>query len=208
MKNLKLITASALFVSLMPALAHAILTPVSETITVYQVWVSLSASCTSPVKVIDNGTSGKAVNVVGAIDFGAGTLPANGSYNCLIVVLSDTQTIVSPATAGTGGSSNCTASLSITQDTCQTGTSSALPDGTTTTCTTGTNDKVAAYFSTSGTAGGESHNIATAKLLVAPIVVAGVSTSATFNVIDPDGLVNQNGGCGQDSNATLKITQP
>lgn len=205
MNTLKLASISALFVILSPAMAFAVLAPASMTINVYSVWASATADCASPVKVIDNGTTGKLVNVVGAIDLGSGTPPSFATASCLIIVLDDTQSFVTGSTAGTGGSSNCTANTTFTQDTCPTGTSSALPDGTTTSCTTGVKDKVAAYFSTSGTAGGESHNIATAKLLVAPI---SVTTSATFKVIDPDGMVNQSGTCGQDSNATLKITQP
>jgi hypothetical protein len=172
----------------------------------YELWASTSTNCSNPVKVIDNGTAGKVVDIASSTDFGTANLPPDGTYQCLIAVVSDTYTIV-PAVTGTSGGTNnlCVAGQTYTQDTCQTGTSSTLPDGTTTTCGTGQVDKVASYISTTGTTGADGMTVATAKKLNAPIVVAGSSVNVTLFVTNPDGLVNQSGSCGQDSNAVLGV---
>lgn len=93
----------------------------------------------------------------------------------------------------------------FTQDTCHTGSTSTLPDGTVTTCLDNHVDKIAAFISTAGTAGANGGDAAHAKLLNASITVAGASVSKTLFVTNPDGLVNQNSSCGQDSNAVLGV---
>jgi hypothetical protein len=50
-------------------LAQARVAPTSFNINVYQVWVSLNADCSSPVKVIDDGATGRSIDVVAGIDF-------------------------------------------------------------------------------------------------------------------------------------------
>ncbi|MBS1985126.1 MAG: hypothetical protein JST16_13230 [Bdellovibrionales bacterium] len=175
----------------------------------YELWASTATDCSSPVKVIDNGSSGKEVDIATSTDFGEGNLPPDGTYKCLIAVIGDTSTMVPEVTGTTtsGATQNdaCVAGTTYTQDTCAAGTTSKLPDGTTTTCRTGQEDKVAAYISTTGTEGADGHDASTAKLLNDSIVVAGKAVDKTLYVTNPDGLVNQNGSCGQDSNAVLGV---
>jgi len=183
-----------------------IVTPSSILLTGFELWASTSSDCSSPIKVIDNGSSGKVVDIASSTDFGSATLPPSGTYRCLIVVASDTYTLV-PSIDGTSVGTNdlCTAGTTYTQDTCHTGTSSPLPDGSTTVCGTSQVDKVASYISTAGAPGADGHTPATAKFLNAPIVVADGNVNATLFVYNPDGLVNQNGSCGQNANSVVGV---
>lgn len=207
-KILPLIASSTFVFSTSIALANNTVTPSTLKLTGYQLWASTSTDCSNPIKVIDNGSAGKEVDIATSTDFGSATLPPNGTYVCLIAVVSDTYTIV-PAITGTtaaGGTANdlCIAGNTYTQDTCGTGVSSVLPDGTTTTCATGRADKVASYISTAGTAGADG-DAAHPKLLNSSIVISGASTSKTLFVSNPDGLVNQSGSCGQNSGAVVGV---
>lgn len=174
----------------------------------YELWASTSEACSSPVKVIDNGTSGILIDTISSTDFGQGNLPPSGTYKCLIVVVGDTLTLVpsvtGTTTTGTNQNDLCIAGTTYTQDTCRTGTST-LPDGSTTTCSNSHEDKVAAYISTAGTAGADGNDVAHAKLLNAEIVVDGQNVDKTLYVYDPVGLVNQNGTCGQSASAVLGV---
>lgn len=180
--------------------------PSSVSLLGYQLWASTSTDCSNPIKVIDNGSGGKLVDVASSTDFGTATLPPNGTYQCLIVVASDTFTLI-PAVTGTSAGTNdlCAAGTVYTQDTCQTGTTSPLPDGTTTVCGTGQIDKVATYISTTGTPGADGHTPAVAKYLNSAIKVANGNVDVTLFVYNPDGLVNQNGSCGQNANTVLGV---
>jgi hypothetical protein len=146
------------------------------------------------------------VDIALSTDFGSATLPPNGTYQCLIVVASDTYTLI-PSMTGTSAGTNdlCVAGTVYTQDTCHTGTTSPLPDGTSTVCGTGQADKVASYISTAGTPGADGHTPASAKFLNAPITVANGNVDVTLFVSNPDGLVNQNGSCGQNANAVVGV---
>jgi hypothetical protein len=207
MKNLKaLLMALALApFSFSSAFANTVV-PSSVSLLGYQLWASTSTDCSNPIKVIDNGSSGKVVDIAQSTDFGSAELPPNGTYQCLIVVASDTYTLI-PSVTGTSVGTNdlCTAGTVYTQDTCHTGTTSPLPDGTTTVCGTGQVDKVASYISTSGTPGADGHTPTSAKFLNAPITVANGNVDVTLFVSNPDGLVNQNGSCGQNSNAVVGV---
>jgi|GEM_PF-4624829 len=198
---------SACFVVLAASTAKAnIVAPSSLKLTAYQLWASTSTNCSNPVKVIDNGTSGKVIDIAASTDFGSATLPPDGTYQCLIAVVNDTYTII-PAATGTSSGVNdlCVAGTTYTQDTCHTGTSVNLPDGTTTTCGNSQVDKIAAYISTAGSTGADGGTPATAKKLNSAIVVAGGRVDVTLFVTNPDGLVNQSSSCGQDANAVLGV---
>jgi hypothetical protein len=191
--------------SILSASANTV-APSSVSLLGYQLWASTSTDCSNPIKVIDNGSSGKTVDIALSTDFGSATLPPNGTYQCLIVVASDTYTLV-PSVTGTSAGTNdlCVAGTVYTQDTCHTGTSSPLPDGSTTVCGTGQADKVASYISTAGTPGDDGHTPGTSKYLNAPITVANGNVDVTLFVSNPDGLVNQNGSCGQNANAVVGV---
>jgi hypothetical protein len=208
MKLFKNVFSANGFLLLMVA-SHAsanIVTPATLTLTAYELWASTSTNCSNPVKVIDNGTAGKSVDIASSTDFGSAKLPPDGTYECLIAVVNDTYTII-PAVTGTSNGTNdlCTAGTTYTQETCHAGTSVNLPDGTTTNCGTGQVDKIAAYISTTGTVGADGGSPATAKKLNSSITVAGGSVDVTLFVTNPDGLVNQSGSCGQNSNAVLGV---
>jgi len=180
--------------------------PSSVSLVGYELWASTSTDCSNPVKVIDNGNTGKVIDIATSTDFGSATLPPSGTYQCLIVVASDTYTLIPSVTGASAGTNDlCTAGTVYIQDTCHTGTTSPLPDGTTTVCGTGQVDKVASYISTSGTVGADGHTPASAKYLNAPITVANGNVDVTLFVYNPDGLVNQNGSCGQDANTVLGV---
>lgn len=197
--------ATLLQLSISSAMANTV-TSSSVILLGYELWASTSTNCSNPIKVIDNGSAGKVVDIAKSTDFGTSTIPPNGTYQCLIVVASDTFSLI-PAVTGTSAGTNdlCTAGTVYTQDTCQTGTTSPLPDGTTTVCGTGQVDKVATYISTTGTPGADGHTPAAAKFLNSAIKVADGSVDVTLFVSNPDGLVNQNGSCGQDANTVLGV---
>ncbi len=176
-------------------------------LTAYQLWASTDATnCSNPVKVIDNGPSGKEVDIAQSTDFGSATLPPDGTYTCLIAVVDDRYTII-PAITGDGSgqaNTNCHSGVTYTQDTCASGTFT-LPDGTSTTCSSGTKDKIAAYISTAGADGNDGQDAAHAKKLNSSITVSGGSVDVTLYVTNPHGLVDQSGSCGQDASAVLGV---
>lgn len=213
----------SLFASALFSFSAFAVEPAQVNVTVYQLWASLNADCSDPIKVIDNGATGRTSNIVTGPDLGEGTLPPDGTYNCLIMVIKDNVQIV-PATTGTipvgacdqssiatalnCGDADCVAGQAYDQITCNNmAQADPLPDGTAAECD-GTGGKVAAFFSTTGSQSADGHKASAAKKLSTPIVVAGGSTSVTFSMYDPVGLKSESAGmCGQTQHASMEIKQ-
>ncbi|MBT5855754.1 hypothetical protein HOH87_03865 [bacterium] len=116
---------------------------------VYRFAVSESAFCTDPVVVVNN-TDPEYKNVLDSPDFGSGEL-ADGTYNCVIIEMSDNIKYASTSTTGT-----CTADEDETSDVCgNNGSEDVINpiDGSTTTCD-GTENKVWLHLSTASTSTG------------------------------------------------------
>lgn len=168
------------------------LNPKSNVSKVYEFWMGKTADCTNMVKVIDLGTDGKEVDTELGVDVGSGSLPPAGTYNCLAIVVSDASTMQPATTGGTGNT--CDATKHYSHRTFRNSDTTILPSDPNTTITPngkngvgGSSDfvpqKVAAYFSTSGTNGGSGHTPATALPLAGGAVTVGTdSMSKTFFV--------------------------
>ena len=80
MKNFKILSLSVLALELfqIPFASANTVTPSSLKMTGYELWASTSTDCSSPVKVINNGTSGKSIDIALSTDFGSATLPPDG----------------------------------------------------------------------------------------------------------------------------------
>lgn len=135
--------------------AQATTNATSTTVTVYKAYFSASPLCTAPFQVADFGSTGRAVDMVAGGSFGSVTTVAAGTYECVIMKMSDQVTFVPEATDGA-----CTAGSSTTIDVCKDYGSGAPttqdPEtGTTSTCTgsisTNSTDTVFLYLSTSAT---------------------------------------------------------
>jgi hypothetical protein len=115
---------------------------------VYKMAVSTSANCSSPVTVINNGSTPVEVDVKGTNPvFGAGTI-ADGTYPCVMFLISDTIKYKGQASA----SGNCSPSVEVSRDLCRldnSGTTQLL-DGSTFNCTN-SEDQVVIYLSTNTT---------------------------------------------------------
>jgi hypothetical protein len=121
--------------------------------TYYEFWLAKEADCSNPIAVFKN-TAGKEVDMMVGPEIGSGELE-QGTYNCVIMVMSDTTKFTPAATTG-----NCTIDQEYTLDVFQpqgetykpTG---KLPDGTVVTGAVGA-QKMAVYISTMSTStGGE-----------------------------------------------------
>jgi hypothetical protein len=112
---------------------------------VYKLAVSTSANCTSPVTVIDNGSSPQEVDVKAPNpQFGSGRI-TDGTYPCVMLEISDTIKYSGQASS----SGNCSPSSETSRDLCRldNGGSTQLLDGSTFTCTN-SEDHVVLYLST------------------------------------------------------------
>ncbi len=178
--------AFLLLVSFLSTGVHAtLLSPTSIKLKIYKFAVSESPNCSSPITVVDNGSSPVLVDFKGNPNLGTGTL-GSGTYPCVIIEFSDRIEVTSAA----GGS--CT-TTPFTQDLCGDSTSSQLISGGTTNCTNAGEDRIAMYLSTASTATGASDAFnppncntvgCTASLgfnLASSLVVSGTS-SGTFEV--------------------------
>lgn len=112
---------------------------------VYKMAVSTSANCSSPTVVIDNGTSPLEVDVKGTSPYFGSGVVANGTYPCVMFVISDTIKYKGQASA----SGNCSPSVETSRDLCRlnNGGTSQLLDGSTFNCTN-SEDQVVIYLST------------------------------------------------------------
>ena len=144
----------ALFAS--PALA---VDPTEVLISVYSIGLSTNADCSSPTIVLNNGSTPVEYNFTSTPQLGSAAV-ANGTYNCMIIKMSDIIKFRPATTSGT-----CTAGTQYTIDVCRAGSGTYTPltiSGTTgtygtagTACTgsTGTpaNDQVTLFLSTQST---------------------------------------------------------
>jgi hypothetical protein len=119
--------------------------PSQQRMKLYEFWASTSPLCTNPVRVFKNENPDW-VDLLGKPKLGSGPL-AEGTYPCVIGVVSDTLKFA-PATSSSSG--HCVAGTVYQWDLCRDGGSSLLPDGTTTACATGSEDKIAFYLSVAG----------------------------------------------------------
>lgn len=124
----------------------ALLSPTAVRLKIFKFAVSSSPNCSSPITVVDNGSTPTYVDFKGNPSLGSGTL-GSGTYPCVIIEFSDRIEVTSEA----GGS--CT-TTPFTQDLCGDGTSSQLVSGSTANCTTAGEDRIAMYLSTASTATG------------------------------------------------------
>lgn len=174
-----------------------------------QFWVSTSALCTNPIKVFDAGSLADAeeADFTRIPPIGSGELPS-GTYNCLIMVMSD-QVRFLPASNSSSG--NCSATTHVTIDVCNNNSvvTYTLPDGTTGTCqggirTSRVEQMVAVYISTGSTstnpAGANAFQAPTSASdstkglnLTSPLIIGGSSASTQF-VADTTGKVQDSSG--------------
>lgn len=163
---------------------------------VYSVMLSTSPLCTSPVTVFSS-VAPTEVNFLAAPTLGSGN-PPDGTYQCVIIKMSD---LIKFTPSATGGS--CTAGIEYTADVCRTdngGTTQAPDTGVPTACT-GTDpapvsDAVHLYLTTNSTAGsgGQTFMQPTGTTstnglnLTAPLIISG-SASSKF-IVNATGAVS------------------
>lgn len=198
MKKIVLAVVVAAFAS-SPAFAAG--TPRSVFMKIYSLWLSPNADCSSAINVFDSSAAME-FDMVSGPTIGGGN-PPDGTYQCLIMKISDQVRFVVNAAEG-----SCTAGYTGTLDLCRTagGASQTTPfDGTNfltnTTCTTGVDNTIYLYISTGASCttgcGGAFKRPATAGTATEGInlgnafVVSG-STAGTF-VADFTGKVDGSG---------------
>jgi len=125
--------------------SFAVVNPSSVKIKVYGVALSLSADCSSPVNVFSS-TTGTEVDFVNALTLGGGN-PADGTYNCVMITMSDNIKVTPATTEGA-----CIAGTETSGGVCH-GEDSDVFDGTATSTVTCTDaeDKVTLYLHTGTT---------------------------------------------------------
>jgi hypothetical protein len=200
-RRLSLVVAAALF----SAHAHA-LDAKSLKLQVYSVMLSTSPLCTSPVTVFASTTPTE-VDFLAAPTLGSGN-PPDGTYQCVIIKMSDLIKFTPSTSAGL-----CSASTQYTADVCRTdnGGTTQAPDaaGAPTVCN-GTDaapvsDPVYLYLTTNVTAGSGGNTFmqptsltSTNGLnLTAPLVIAGAAKSKF--IVNATGKVGDDGvSCGMN----------
>jgi hypothetical protein len=200
-RRLSLVAAAALF----SAHAHA-LDASSLKLQVYSVMLSTSPLCTSPVTVFSSATPTE-VDFLAAPTLGSGN-PPDGTYQCVIIKMSDLIKFTPSTSAGL-----CSASTQYTADVCRTdnGGMTQAPDaaGAPTVCN-GTDaapvsDPVYLYLTTNPTAGSGGNTFmqptsltSTNGLnLTAPLVIAGAAKSKF--IVNATGKVGDDGvSCGMN----------
>ncbi len=164
--------------------SFAAVSPSSVKIKVFGVAVSLTDDCASPVSIFSS-TTGTEFDFVTGPSLGTGN-PADGTYNCVMITMSDTIKTTPAATEG-----SCTSGVEGTDEVCQASESTDTLTGTTlaatTSCITG-EDKVTLYLhtGTTSTNGGNAFlkptsaaDITHGFQLAGAFVVSG-ATSGTF----------------------------
>lgn len=195
----------------MAGAAQATTNATSANVTVYKVYFFTDALCTGSFQTADFGSTGITVNMVAGGAFGAVTTVAAGTYQCVVIKMSDQVTFVPEATDGA-----CTEGTATTIDVCKDYGSGAPttqdPEtGTNSTCTgtasTNSTDTIFTYLSTSATTttGGSSNNplmpptsadLAATAFRMTGNVVFSTTATGTF-VFGTDGKVDgvTNGVC-------------
>jgi len=161
---------------------------------VYSVMISTSSLCTSPTTIFNNAVPTEVDFLVTPVlgSSGSPSIPADGTYNCVIIKMSDNIKFKPSTTSG-----SCTAGTEYTADVCRTDNSGSTraPDagGAATACTgnatTASPDPVYLYLTTNVTAGtgGNTFLQPTSTVstnginLTSPLVVAG-TTASRFSV--------------------------
>ena len=202
MKSIRFALAGAALFSA-PAMA---LDASSLKLQVYSVMLSTSAQCTSPVTVFSSATATE-VDFLAAPTLGSGN-PPDGTYNCVIIKMSDLIKFTPSATSGL-----CTAGTQYTADVCRAdnGGMTQAPDavGAPSACS-GTDaapvsDSVYLYLTTNASAGTGGNTFmqptgaaSTNGLnLTAPLVIAGAAKSKF--IVDARGKVGDDGvSCGMN----------
>ena len=173
---------------------------------VYSVMLSTSAQCTSPVTVFSSATATE-VDFLAAPTLGSGN-PPDGTYQCVIIKMSDLIKFTPSATAGL-----CTAGTQYTADVCRTdnsGTTQApdalgAPSACSGTDAAPVSDAVHLYLTTNPAAGSGGNTFlqptdatSTNGLhLTAPLVIAGTAKSKF--VVNATGKVGSDSiGCGMN----------
>ena len=184
MKSRALLVAIALAATALAA--DSGIDPSAESGTFYEFWVSTSVQCTNPVQVFKNAAP-TAQDVLTSPTLGSGPID-DGTYPCVILVLSDTFNATPKSGSDSG---HCVAGTPFSYQICSSGQTSLLPDGTTVSCTDG-EDKIAVYFSTASVAGANGpmdpfHPPSTASAAVegvplsSALVVSGDSVGTFYN---------------------------
>jgi hypothetical protein len=186
--------------------AHAAaLNASSLNLSVYSVMLSTSPLCTSPVTIFNSATPVE-MDFLATPTLGSGN-PPDGTYNCVIIKMSD---LIKYKPSSTSGS--CVASTEYTADVCRSdnGGTTLAPDasGSPTACT-GTDsspvaDPVYLYLTTNATAGTGGNTfrqptstVSTSGLnLAAPLVISGTARSKF--VVNATGKVDDSSSCGMN----------
>lgn len=165
------------------------LDPSSLKLTVYGVWLFTTSDCSGTAVEVFNGTTGQEVDVIAGGSYGSGNVSPN-TFRCIVLKMSDNVKFTPSTSDG-----SCTAGTEYTMDVCQTGTSSAGPDGTTVNCTTGTNDRPYVFLANGSTCTGSG---CSGDTFVSP-------TSGAANGLFLDGQIVAPGGgtFGADANGRI-----
>ena len=175
-------------------------------LSVYSVMVSTSPFCTNPITIFDNATATQ-------LDFiskptlgssGSPTNPADGTYNCVIIKMSDNILFTPIAAAG----ASCAAGTQYTTDVCTTTSNKTVPNSGVTTACTGSGtvpsvDVVYMYLTTNANASTGSNaflqptNAASTNgiKIANPLVVSG-NLSSKFIVNTANKVGTGGGACG------------
>jgi hypothetical protein len=202
-KNLMTVIAAAslALIPLAQAAANVTVNPSSVQIKVYQVMLSTSADCSSPISVSVNATP--AYQEMTANPTLVSGNVALGTYKCIMMNINS----LIKYTPATSDGSACVAGTQYQREVCRGGQGFAIPTGGTGTCpATSTSDTANnvpfwVYFSVTGTASSNSQPNGLGMypnmpmLLGSPLVVTG-SQSITF-VMDFDGQITSD----QDNNS-------
>lgn len=126
------------------SLALTSTSPSYSQLTIYGFAVSANQDCSNPT-VVFSDASGIPVDMNAGPEIGSGSL-ANGTYECVIIEMSDSITF-RPADSLT----TCNKDTEYQLNVCPSGFTSTLIDGTSVTCTDGADERVAVYLSTMST---------------------------------------------------------
>ena len=88
--------------------------PTMLSMSFYKVWLSANADCSSPVLVADNGSSADAQDVTQGPTLFTGS-PAAGTYQCVILQMTDTMSFKVDATAAAISGTNCSSTSATYQ---------------------------------------------------------------------------------------------
>lgn len=181
-------------------------TPSSVKIRLKEFWVSTNKNCSSPTRIYNNPAPSVGVEITTAPNLGAGRLDP-GTYECVIIVLSDLIEYTAVTTAGT-----CTAGQTYTKDLCHTGDASTSVGGAVVNCADSTEDTMTLYVSTVSAVGNGQNSLApptantgtnsdpNGENLNAPIIkVAGTPASGTFQFVTTGALSDVHANCSPEN---------